>query len=131
MVLKIPALIGGLPGQFKILGLGDIAIPGLLISFLLRHDKVRHSRCCSGYFTAGVIGYALGLLATFVSLYLMKHGQPALLFLVPGTLLPTCAIALCKGELGQLWRANYGPEPAPEGYTNLPDSEDQKPEMEY
>jgi len=131
MVLKIPSFGDEFSGQFKILGLGDIAIPGLLISLLLRHDLTRGSTLCGGYFTAGVIGYALGLLATFISLYLMKHGQPALLFLVPGTLLPTCAIALCKGELGQLWRANYGPEPAPEGYTNLPDSEDQKPEEEY
>ncbi|CAK9048563.1 Signal peptide peptidase-like 2B (SPP-like 2B) (SPPL2b) [Durusdinium trenchii] len=66
MVLKIPALQGDLPGQFKILGLGDIAIPGLLISLLLRHDLVRKHRRCRGYFLAGVIGYAIGLLATFV-----------------------------------------------------------------
>jgi len=110
MVLKIPALQTDLPGQFKILGLGDIAIPGLLISLLLRHDLVRRHRRCKGYFLAGVIGYALGLLATFVSLYLMQHGQPALLFLVPGTLIPTCFIALRKGELGELWSASYGPE---------------------
>ncbi|CAE7705701.1 Sppl2b [Symbiodinium pilosum] len=111
MVLKIPALDGELPGQFKILGLGDIAIPGLLISLLLRHDLVKRHRRCAGYFLAGVIGYAVGLLATFVSLYLMQHGQPALLFLVPGTLVPTCIIALRKGELKDLWAANYGPEP--------------------
>ncbi|CAE7233558.1 SPPL2 [Symbiodinium natans] len=96
MVLKIPALDGELPGQFKILGLGDIAIPGLLISLLLRHDLVKRHRRCAGYFLAGVIGYGVGLLATFVSLYLMQHGQPALLFL---------------GELKDLWAANYGPEP--------------------
>eukprot|EP00933_Yihiella_yeosuensis_P005400 TRINITY_DN109906_c0_g1_i1.p1 TRINITY_DN109906_c0_g1~~TRINITY_DN109906_c0_g1_i1.p1 ORF type:complete len:524 (-),score=83.62 TRINITY_DN109906_c0_g1_i1:152-1723(-) len=118
MVLKIPALSSDLPGQFKILGLGDIAIPGLLISLLLRHDLVRKSRRCGGYFAAGVIGYALGLIATFVSLYLMQHGQPALLFLVPGTLVPTCLIGLRKGELGALWAASYGPE-APEGYSEL------------
>eukprot|EP00438_Fugacium_kawagutii_P030530 Skav213658 [mRNA] locus=scaffold2012:437371:440378:- [translate_table: standard] len=130
MVLKIPALQTDLPGQFKaswtrsnlklsiaerrlqILGLGDIAIPGLLVSLLLRHDLIRRHRRCRGYFLAGVIGYAFGLLATFVSLYLMQHGQPALLFLVPGTLIPTCFIALRKarmqnmrntGELRELW----------------------------
>mmetsp|Transcript_41014 Transcript_41014/g.73787 ORF Transcript_41014/g.73787 Transcript_41014/m.73787 type:complete len:527 (+) Transcript_41014:89-1669(+) len=118
MVLKIPALSSDLPGQFKILGLGDIAIPGLLISLLLRHDLVRGYKRCGGYFLAGVIGYAVGLLATFVSLYLMQHGQPALLFLVPGTLVPTCVIALRKGELAALWAASYGPE-APEGYVPL------------
>jgi signal peptide peptidase-like 2B len=114
MVRKIPALTGK-GGQFKILGLGDIAIPGLLISMLLRHDLSKGYGRCRGYFTAGVIGYTVGLLATFVSLYLMKHGQPALLFLVPGTLVPTCIIALCKGELSFLWSASYGPEEPPEG----------------
>merc|ERR1712080_218701 len=80
MVLKVPALFGELPGQFKILGLGDVAIPGLLISMLLRHDLMRGSQSFGGYFSAGVVGYAVGLAATFASLYLMKHGQPALLF---------------------------------------------------
>jgi len=119
MVLKIPAMSPDIPGQFKILGLGDIAIPGLLISFLLRHDLLTKTPKCGGYFTWGVIGYAIGLCCTFVSLYLMKHGQPALLFLVPGTLLPTCLIALRKGELRALWTANYGPPEAPEGYESL------------
>lgn len=123
MVLKIPALTGDFPGQFKILGLGDVAIPGLLISLLLRHDLVTQTKCLRGYFTAGVVGYALGLVATFISLYLMKHGQPALLFLVPGTLLPTVCIAVRKGELGALWSASYGPEQPPEGYEHLPDEE--------
>lgn len=123
MVLKIPGLMG-FPGQFKILGLGDVAIPGLLISMLLRHDMMQRSPRWSGYFTAGVVGYAIGLLCTFVSLYLMKQGQPALLFLVPGTLLPTFAIALRKGELGALWNAAYGPEEAPEGYGTLAGGDD-------
>merc|ERR1712039_349903 len=120
MVLKIPAMSSDVPGQFKILGLGDIAIPGLLISLLLRHDLTRRSRRA-----AGVIGYALGLVATFISLYLMKHGQPALLFLVPGTLLPTCIIALQKGEFASLWDAAYGPE-VPEGYEALAEGDADK-----
>lgn len=123
MVLKIPAMTGALPGQFKILGLGDIAIPGLLISLLLRHDLASKVPCGKGYFTAGVVGYALGLVATFVSLYLMQHGQPALLFLVPGTLVPTFAIAARKGEFQQLWSADYGPEQPPEGYAKLEDND--------
>jgi len=124
MVLKIPGLTGDLPSQFKILGLGDVAIPGLLISFLLRHDRLRDYPCCGGYFAPGVVGYALGLIATFISLYLMQHGQPALLFLVPGVLLPTFFIALRKGELGAMWAASYGPEQPPEGYNALAGGED-------
>jgi len=116
MVLKIP---GDLPGQFKILGLGDIAIPGLFVSFLLRHDWMRGSSGPRGYFIPGLIGYAVGLGATFLSLYVMEHGQPALLFLVPGVLLPTFAKASRLGELHLLWNASYGPAQRPEGYDSL------------
>mmetsp|Transcript_91795 Transcript_91795/g.259182 ORF Transcript_91795/g.259182 Transcript_91795/m.259182 type:complete len:533 (-) Transcript_91795:123-1721(-) len=126
MVLKIPAMVAGFPGQFKILGLGDVAIPGLLISFLLRHDVTQGNARGAGYFTAGVVGYALGLFATFISLYLMQHGQPALLFLVPGTLLPTFAIAARKGELRSLWTIDYSPEQPPEGYDKLSDGVDKQ-----
>jgi signal peptide peptidase-like protein 2B len=122
MVLKIPALTG-IPGQFKILGLGDIALPGLLISLLLRHDMVRKTSRRVGYFSWGVIGYTIGLASTFVSLYLMKHGQPALLFLVPGTLIPTFAIALQDGELKELWAASYGPAASAEGSQQPADAE--------
>lgn len=123
MVLKVPSMSAS--GGFKILGLGDIAIPGLLVSLLLRHDMTRRVPACRGYFLAGVLGYALGLVLTFVSLHVTKHGQPALLFLVPGTLAPTFAIACCKGELGLLWSASYYPEPEAEDYQMLagPDGE--------
>merc|ERR1712187_645143 len=49
MVLKIPSFSTDLPGQFKILGLGDIAIPGLLISLLLRHDRLKRAARGTGY----------------------------------------------------------------------------------
>mmetsp|Transcript_8195 Transcript_8195/g.18337 ORF Transcript_8195/g.18337 Transcript_8195/m.18337 type:complete len:523 (-) Transcript_8195:52-1620(-) len=117
LVLKIPDAYG----SFKILGYGDIAIPGLLISLLRRHDLTSKYSLCSGYFAYGVVGYALGLVATFISLFLMKHGQPALLFLVPGILMPTFLIASCKGELLAFWQASYGPstEAESEGYKPL------------
>jgi len=121
LVLKIPDAYG----SFKILGYGDIAIPGLLISLLLRHDLTTRASPCCVYFAAGVTGYALGLIATFISLFLMKHGQPALLFLVPGILIPTFLIALRKGEFTAFWTAAYGPAP-PEGYQALPDNADKQ-----
>lgn len=129
MVLKIPVFTGYLTGQFKILGLGDVAIPGFLVSLLLRHDHAMAQQrrkpysCCRDYFSVGIIGYACGLVATFVSLYRMKHGQPALLFLVPGTLLPTVFVALSRGELAAFWNADYRPEQAPQGYGPLTDGD--------
>lgn len=47
--------------------------------------------------------YGIGLLITFVALAVMQMGQPALLYLVPCTLLTSLAVALCRGELRQFW----------------------------
>ncbi|CAK0866474.1 unnamed protein product, partial [Prorocentrum cordatum] len=47
--------------------------------------------------------YFAGLCATMVALMLMRMGQPALLYLVPGTLGTTVALAARRGELPLLW----------------------------
>jgi hypothetical protein len=53
-----------------------------------------------------VAAYIVGLVLTGVALFLMKSGQPALLYLVPCTLLMTFAIAKYRGELGHMWRGH-------------------------
>ena len=49
------------------------------------------------------IAYILGLVATFISLFLMNSAQPALLYLVPFTLIPTILVAWCRGDLASMW----------------------------
>merc|ERR1719191_2619100 len=44
MLLKIPA-IGDPLGSSRMLGFGDVALPGLLISYLLRHDILAKNSC--------------------------------------------------------------------------------------
>ncbi|KAI3931272.1 hypothetical protein MKX01_040189 [Papaver californicum] len=54
-----------------------------------------------------MIGYGVGLILTYVGLYLMDgHGQPALLYLVPCTLGLIIILGWLRGELKHLW--NYG-----------------------
>lgn len=52
---------------------------------------------------ACTIAYGIGLLVTFMALALMQRGQPALLYLVPCTLVTSCALALWRRELGMFW----------------------------
>ena len=51
--------------------------------------------------------YGVGLLITFLALYLMKEGQPALLYLVPCILLTGCAIGWWRGEMRSLWEGPW------------------------
>ena len=47
--------------------------------------------------------YALSLVATFISLFLMDSAQPALLYIVPCTLLPVMFTACVRGEFKDMW----------------------------
>ncbi|KAJ7412985.1 Signal peptide peptidase-like 2B [Pitangus sulphuratus] len=79
MVLKVPRLnsspLALCDRPFSLLGFGDILVPA----------------------------YGIGLLVTFVALALMQMGQPALLYLVPCTLLTSFAVALWRRELAMFW----------------------------
>lgn len=45
----------------------------------------------------------MGLIITFVMLFVMEQGQPALLYLVPCTLGTGFVIGWLRGELKKLW----------------------------
>lgn len=51
------------------------------------------------YFRASIVGYVLGMLVTLGVMQVFEHGQPALLYLVPGVLGSLWLTALCRGEL--------------------------------
>jgi len=102
MLLRIPA-IGDAFGRDRMLGFGDVALPGLLVSFLRRYDLLARKRFFGGYFAPSLLGYFVGLSVTIVALFIMRMGQPALLYLVPGTLGTTLVLAKKRGELPSLW----------------------------
>jgi minor histocompatibility antigen H13 len=98
-------------GQFSLLGLGDIVIPGLFVALLLRFDAVRnkisavnadHASFSKPFFIVNLICYALGLVATVAIMYFFNAAQPALLYLVPACLGGSLAVGLFRGELNLL-----------------------------
>jgi minor histocompatibility antigen H13 len=57
------------------------------------------------YFKAGLVGYSLGMIVTLLVMHISEHGQPALLYLVPGVLGALWGTAAWKGDLDHMW--NY------------------------
>lgn len=55
------------------------------------------------YFYAVNVGYLLAIIATIVVMLVFEHGQPALLYLVPGCIGTVVGTALVKGEFNELW----------------------------
>ena len=101
-----------LPGQFSLLGLGDIVIPGLFVALLLRFDAVRnkisavnadHASFAKPYFLVNLFCYALGLGATVGVMYFFNAAQPALLYLVPACLGGSVSVAFARGEFNLLF----------------------------
>ncbi|CAI7744436.1 unnamed protein product [Closterium sp. NIES-53] len=108
MLLKVPHITDPW-GGYSVLGFGDVVLPGLLIVFTRRYDCITKKMGMDGYYLPAIIGYAVGLLLTFVGLLLMNgNGQPALLYLVPCTLGVIVLLAWRRGELSALW--NRGEE---------------------
>lgn len=102
--------------HFSMLGIGDIVMPGLLLCFVLRYDnykKLANSEAIPAivpgrmqkvsYFHCTLIGYFIGLLTATVASRIHRAAQPALLYLVPFTLLPLLTMAYLKGDLRRMW----------------------------
>lgn len=127
MLLTMPRLFD-YQGGSNLLGLGDIVLPGLLVSYAARFDAAKsllgvmrggngsvvndcperkycfHCNLCSGgYFWPLVVAYGIGLSMANAAVYLMRMGQPALLYLVPCCLGTFCVLAWKRGELADLW----------------------------
>ncbi|XP_077511380.1 signal peptide peptidase-like 2A isoform X2 [Amblyomma americanum] len=113
MVIKFPRIYRGVyyncfQLKFSILGLGDILAPGLLISYCHTFDLLALGR--RFYYYIACVSYGLGMVATFIALELMRSAQPALLYLVPFTLIPTLGTAWFKGHLFAIWNGVRLPE---------------------
>ena len=111
--------------DYMMLGLGDIALPGLLVNLALQFDR-EHGASLPSAFTASSmeqgedpskrhpshplllfqhawVGYSVGLACAFLCSLVFKAAQPALIYLVPGILLPLLCRAHFCGVLGELW----------------------------
>jgi len=104
----------GRPGDAVFLGLGDVAVPALLLSLALAWDA-RGGRAGpwqaarrGWLFRSSLAAYVLALLLTLAVGVSFDAPQPALFFIVPAMLLALAAAAARAGVLGGLWR---GPRP--------------------
>jgi len=110
MVLRVPHL-STTPSRvcymqtYSLLGFGDILVPGLLLSYAHSYDLLAGIKY-KLYWIITSVAYILGLVATFISLFLMNSAQPALLYLVPFTLIPTILVAWLRGDLPAMWEGD-------------------------
>ncbi|XP_046451496.1 signal peptide peptidase-like 2B [Daphnia pulex] len=109
MVIRVPHLgydpLSVCWQRYSLLGFGDILVPGMLVGFCHGFDLATANRR-KLYYISTLIAYGLGLMVTFAGLYLMAVAQPALLYLVPFTLIPVFLLGLCRREFSILWNGD-------------------------
>lgn len=105
-------------GEFAMLGLGDVVVPGLMVALCLRFDLELYARSRPNhavgpksnfgktYFHTALVSYIAGLVLTVVAMNVQGRAQPALLYLSPACSLGPVLLALARGELGAMlkWR---------------------------
>lgn len=125
MLLRLPRFSDEL-GGYSMLGLGDMALPGLLVAYLLRfdlqHAETATRRWWQTYFAIASGGYAAGLVLTYVALMVSESGQPALLYLVPTTLGVVLPVAFVRGDLREMWSGSHARSAAAAGGGSAPSS---------
>lgn len=108
----------------SLLGLGDIVVPGIFLAMLLHFDASRarasgQKTVTPVYFVTTLLAYVAAFLVTFVIGMATKHGQPALLYLVPAIVIAPIVTATLRGELGMLFTYVEPPPPEPEDIGEL------------
>ncbi|EER14175.1 minor histocompatibility antigen H13, putative [Perkinsus marinus ATCC 50983] len=113
------------PWKQGILGLGDIVVPGIFISLNMRfdyhQDQVKNKRPAERdvdihrpfpkpYYHNVLIAYLLGLLTTGIIMQVFNAAQPALLYLVPFTVVAALSTAYSRGELKDMMEYTEGEE---------------------
>lgn len=113
-------LLGGMVAEgtsmeYMMLGLGDMAIPSMLLALVLCFDH-RKSKDLGNpmdtlpkgykYSWYALTGYGIGLVIALAAGILSHSPQPALLYLVPSTLGPVIFLSWLRHELHELWEGS-------------------------
>jgi signal peptide peptidase-like protein 2B len=131
--------IGDSQGEYSMLGYGDVILPGLLIVHNALFENRFYSSSSSSsptggkvvtkmrykYFVCSIFAYSVGMILTFIALYLKvggQGGQPALTYLVPTTVLTTVCVAWMNGELKEMWNGGKSGSSADDTHTNSRDT---------
>ena len=106
------------PREYNMIGLGDIVIPGIYVALMLRFDIYLYKKTKKDiskfgfsfknmkYFLVTFIFYNIGIITTLSVMYFFNHAQPALLYLVPCTLISSTFTALLNKDIKTLWKFN-------------------------
>lgn len=102
VLFLFPQTIFGSHEKKSLLGLGDIIVPGIFIAQTLIFSQ-KCAKRGNVYFTVALVAYTLALVTTMAVMQIFKHGQPALLYIVPYLLVSFSITVVVKGDVSVAW----------------------------
>ena len=88
------------PSSCSMLGLGDLALPGLFLAFASRFDHINST----GYLRVLMVCYSLALVMCVAVLVIFSYPQPALLYISPMLIFGMLGYAHLRGEVEMIWK---------------------------
>ena len=116
MKIELPLFQDSPIPRCTMLGLGDMVLPGLFISFTFKFDQ---QKSINSYYKANLIGYIMGLILCGGFLILMNMAQPALLYIVPCMLSSVFFVGFKRKEVKELWKGLKTDSEHPNDLSNL------------
>ena len=104
--LEMPILFSSNPlKNCMLLGLGDLALPGMVIKYCKRYDDLskKLKRKKGGYYKLCFILYICSVFSAMVAVYVFDSGQPVLFYISPAFIVGLLFRAFKKGELKDFW----------------------------
>ncbi len=104
--LEMPILFSSNPlKNCMLLGLGDLALPGMVIKYCKRYDDLskKLKKKKGGYYKLCFILYICSVLCAMIAVYVFDSGQPVLFYISPAFIIGLLYRALNKGELKDFW----------------------------
>jgi ABC-type multidrug transport system fused ATPase/permease subunit len=104
--LEMPILFSNNPlKNCMLLGLGDLALPGMVIKYCKRFDDLskKLKKGKGGYYKLCFILYICSVISAMIAVYVFDSGQPVLFYISPSFIVGLLFRAFKKGELKDFW----------------------------
>ena len=103
--LEMPILFSTNPiKDCMLLGLGDIALPGMIVKYCKRFDQISiRLRKKNGYYIFSLILYIISVIIAMICMFVFKHGQPVLFYISPAFIFGLIGKSIYQDQFIDFW----------------------------
>ena len=103
--LEMPILFSTNPiKDCMLLGLGDIALPGMVVKYCKRFDEIcKKLNKKNGYYNLSIYLYIISVSTALICVFYFEHGQPVLFYISPAFIFGLMGKSFYLSQLSDFW----------------------------